>query len=151
MPRYLSCADTAKLVRQALRREFPAATFRVRSSVYAGGASITVKWVDGPTQGRVDAVVGEFAGATFDGMRDLKSSHVSDLHGEAVRFGADFVFTSRELSDKGWALVAGVVAREWGLEAVPPRSECHRVQVGGAYFGERVYRASNDRTNLAGN
>lgn len=69
---YLSCADTAKLVRMALKREFPTTKFSVRSSTYSGGASINVKWIDGPTTKQVDPVVNTFAGADFDGMIDLK-------------------------------------------------------------------------------
>lgn len=71
--KYLSCAETAKLVREALKREFPGQKFSVRSSTYANGASIDVGWFDGPTGSAVDKVVGIFAGADFDGMIDLKT------------------------------------------------------------------------------
>lgn len=68
---YLSVADTAKLVRTALKRAFPEQAFGVRSSSYAGGASIDVSWWDGPTASEVDAVVDGFAGKGFDGSIDL--------------------------------------------------------------------------------
>lgn len=71
-PRYLSCAETAKLVRKALKQTFPATKFSVVSHVYSMGASIRVRWTDGPTAKRVDEVVGVFSGAGFDGMIDLK-------------------------------------------------------------------------------
>jgi len=71
---YLTCADTAKLVRKALKREFPTTKFSVRSSNYAGGASIDVRWTDGPTSKQVDPVLNAFEGAGFDGMIDLKYS-----------------------------------------------------------------------------
>jgi hypothetical protein len=70
---YLSCADTAKLLRAHLRREFPGVKFSVRSSTYAGGASIDVGWTDGPAAADVDQVAGTYAGARFDGMIDLAS------------------------------------------------------------------------------
>src|SRR3990167_7466408 len=69
---YLSCAETAKLVRTALRDAFPGVKFSVRSDTYAGGASIRVRWTDGPTSDAVERVAGVFAGADFDGMVDLK-------------------------------------------------------------------------------
>jgi Large polyvalent protein associated domain 29 len=69
---YLTCAETAKLVRLALRRSFPGVKFSVRSSVYSGGASIDVTWTDGPSKREVESVVGVFAGAGFDGSIDLK-------------------------------------------------------------------------------
>lgn len=70
---YLTCAETAKLVRAALKRAFPGVKFRVRSSVYAGGAAIDVGWIDGPRSEAVERVAGAFAGADFDGMVDLKT------------------------------------------------------------------------------
>ena len=40
--RYLTCAETAKLARAALKQAFPGVRFSVRSDTYAGGASIHV-------------------------------------------------------------------------------------------------------------
>ena len=70
--RYLSCAETAKLVRGALKREFPGVKFSVRSKTYSGGASIRVRWTDGPTTESVKAVASVYAGGGFDGMIDMK-------------------------------------------------------------------------------
>lgn len=96
---YLSCAETAKLLRAALKKSFPGIKFSVRSHVYAGGASINVDWTDGPPDGAVNEVAQRFAGASFDGMIDLKSYHSSELEdGTVVHHGADFVFTHREIS-----------------------------------------------------
>ncbi len=127
---FMSCADTAKLLRGHLRREFPGVKFSVRSSTYAGGASIDVSWADGPTDGDVDAVAGSYAGARFDGMIDMASyvqhwleedgtvtlAHDGGTEGSRgsrserfgsrrtagavlVHLGADYVHTSRRLSD----------------------------------------------------
>ncbi len=71
---YLTCADTAKLVRTALRESFPGVKFSVRAKTYSGGASISVWWTDGPMRADVEAVARQFEGADFDGMIDLKSS-----------------------------------------------------------------------------
>ena len=66
--KYLSCAETAKLVRTALKKNFPGVTFSVRSDVYSGGASIDVSWVLGPTTKEVDAIAGQYESADFDGV-----------------------------------------------------------------------------------
>jgi hypothetical protein len=68
---YLSCAETAKLVRAALKKAFPGVKFSVRSSVYAGGASMRVGWTDGPKTKAVEAVTNAYAGGGFDGMIDM--------------------------------------------------------------------------------
>jgi hypothetical protein len=104
---YLSCADTAKLVRQALKESFPGVKFSVKSSVYSGGASISVRYEDGPAAKLVEAVTGAFNGSYFDGMIDYKGSVYAALDGNPVRFGADFIFVYRKASD---AQVARAIA-----------------------------------------
>ena len=48
----VSLTDTAKLIRATLKAKFPGIKFSVRSSRYAGGSSIDVRWNDGPGQRR---------------------------------------------------------------------------------------------------
>lgn len=69
---YISTADTAKLIRKALKRAFPGQKFYVRSDTYSGGASIDIYWLDGPTEKEVENVTWPFERAGFDGMIDLK-------------------------------------------------------------------------------
>ena len=138
---FLSAAETAKLVRTALKHAFPGTKFSVRSETYSGGASINVKWTDGPTRADVDVVVRGYAGSGFDGMQDLKYSYSHWLlpdgttvvahshhnldggpraekpHPDAVRvhFGADFIFTTRELSETLMVKAAAVALRDYAL------------------------------------
>lgn len=114
--RYIDVAESAKLIRKLLASKFPGVKFSVRSSRYAGGASIDIKWNNGPTLHSVRKYTDPFAGAHFDGMIDLQS-YVSSyilpdgtvVHGltdeqwekykdsaEEVRFGSDYVHCSRE-------------------------------------------------------
>lgn len=149
-PRYLTCAETAKLLRVALRDAFPGVKFSVRSHTYSGGASIHVGWVDGPAAPTVDKVAGAFAGGRFDGMTDLAygATHwACPVHGprtaaiygnsydaetvgrgvgngpvlsrccaraELVRFGSDYVFTSRELTAAARGALEALTARMEG-------------------------------------
>ena len=95
---YLSCAETAKLVRAALKESFPGVKFSVKSSVYSGGASINIRYTDGPTYEQVKTVAEMFQGSYFDGMTDYKGSNYGSLDGNEVRFGADFVFVNRDFT-----------------------------------------------------
>jgi len=95
MTKFLSCAETAKLIRKALGQAFPGIRFGVRSHTYAGGASIHVSWTDGPIESRVRAVAGQYRGAYFDAMQDCKVPLVSLLDGERVSFGADYILYDR--------------------------------------------------------
>jgi len=116
--KYITCAETAKLVRVALKASFPTITFRVKSKTYSGGASISIGWTDGPLLADVEQVVGRFEGATFDGMIDLKSSRTGELDGEPVHFGADFIFCSRSYSAGFLQRRADKVARRYGGDLV---------------------------------
>lgn len=71
-PKYLTCAETARLIRAALKARFPGQKFSVRSSNYSGGASINVHWTSGPTEKEVGTVTEGFVGGGFDGMIDMK-------------------------------------------------------------------------------
>ena len=62
---YLSCTETAKLVRAALKEAFPSVKFSVRSKSYAGGASIRVFWTDKPPTEDVEKVARGFQGSRF--------------------------------------------------------------------------------------
>lgn len=123
--RYIRLADTAKMLRAALKREFPGQKFSVRSHSYSGGASIYVRWTDGPPVHAVENVTRLFEGARFDGMIDLQygASHwlapdgtltLAETYGhgmgmdgvhaaptegaELVSLGSDYVMTSRDIS-----------------------------------------------------
>ena len=68
--KYLTCAETAKLIRKDLKANFPGVKFSVRSDTYSMGASIRVKYTDGPAEADVKAVTDKYVGAGFDGMID---------------------------------------------------------------------------------
>lgn len=96
MARYIPATEVAKLVRKALK---PLGhRFSVKTEQCSLSASISVRWVDGPTEAEVEAVAGQFHGGTFDGMTDSTNYHDSDLDGESVRFGNRFIFFSRDAS-----------------------------------------------------
>lgn len=97
--KYLTCAETAKMVRQALKEAFPDVKFSVKSKTYSGGASITVRYMDGPNAAQVEAIAQVFEGAYFDGMIDYKGGLNNMIDGEVVDFGADFIFVNRDYSD----------------------------------------------------
>lgn len=102
--KYISCADTAKLLRAAFKSEFPSVKFSVRSHTYSGGASIDVSWTDGPFIKDVEKIAKRYEGASFDGSIDLKEYHDSLVYFDGedeptlVHYGADYVFTNRDLS-----------------------------------------------------
>jgi hypothetical protein len=140
MTKYFSCAETAKLVRAALKEAFPGVKFSVRSSVYSGGASINVNYVDGPSYDQVKRVVGMFEGSYFDGMNDYKGSNYSSLDGQEVRFGADFIFVNRSFSVELFTIRVASACRYYGYE-MPAIAQGYS----GAYIADKIDYDQNRR------
>jgi conjugative element/phage-associated large polyvalent protein len=128
--RHLSTAETAALVRKAIKSAHPGVKFGVRSKTYAGGASIDVSWTDGPTVAQVEATAKLYQGASFDGMTDSRQYHDSllstDDGAELVSYGADFVSCHRHLSAELMTQLENEVAELTG-EPYDPRRAYHAV------------------------
>ena len=114
--KYISVVDTAKLVRASLKESFAGVKFSVKSSSYAGGASISIYYFDGPTSDQVKKVISNFEGSYFDGMQDYKGQNYANLNGEEVKFGADFIFVNRKLSSSFLTGVSVDVCNEYGFD-----------------------------------
>lgn len=130
MTKYLSCAETAKLIRVQLKAKFPGIKFSVKSNVYSGGASIDIGWIDGPTDKMVDEVVQPFAGGGFDGMIDMAYSKTAFLLPDG---SATFAQTSGTAgsggtveADKAFMPVAGAVRVHFGANYVFTRRDNSR-------------------------
>lgn len=123
---HISCVESAKLVRASLRRHFPGVAFSVRSKVYSGGASVSVRWTDGPRTAAVEPVVGRFAGARFDGMDD-STAYVSEAQCDDagnvshVQYGSNYVFCQRQVSrsEELEALTVAMIRERCHCEATP--------------------------------
>lgn len=99
MTKYISLTETAQLIRETLKIEFPGVKFSVRSSRFSNGTAVDVQWVDGPTTKEVDSVVGFYSGSTFDGMIDLSSPKYHQTEGgEVIQYGAKYVQAQRSFS-----------------------------------------------------
>jgi hypothetical protein len=129
---YLSCAQTAKLVRAALKEAFPGVKFSVKSSTYAGGASINVSYTDGPSASQVEGIAKAFQGSYFDGMTDYKGSNYNSIDGQQVSFGADFVFVNRKFTAPTLTGIVVDVCNKYGFD-----NEI-LIDGGGEYFGAYI-------------
>jgi hypothetical protein len=140
--KYIGVVDTAKLVRAALKESFAGVKFSVTSESYAGGASINIKYTNGPTEAQVNEVISNFKGSYFDGMIDYKGSNYANLNGEEVKFGADFIFIRRNYSVEFLTDVANQVAIQYAVEET---FEIANSVYSGAYVKgcDKVYLPSN--------
>lgn len=131
--KYYTCVETAKLLRNALKEAFPA--FKFDSIRSRGGSIIDVQWTDGPAEEAVHAITCQFAGASFDGMQDLKTQHTSEYHGETIQFGADFIFPRRIYSSATFTDAATAICNDYGIP-VPAFGYSETI---GAHIIDNVY------------
>ena len=91
---YVDVVSTARLLRTALRQNFPGVRFSVRSSRYAGGSSVNVSFNDASVDtAAVREVADTFQAVDFDGMTD---STVFRPASNGVRYGAHYVFVQND-------------------------------------------------------
>lgn len=64
-------AATAKAIRLELKKAFPLIKFSVKSDSFAGGNSVSVSWINGPSRSQIHKIVDKYQYGHFDGMRDL--------------------------------------------------------------------------------
>lgn len=105
----MTLTEAAKAIRGELKTAFPATKFRVRTKRYAGGCSITVSWVNGPTDKEVAAFTWKYKNGNFDGMIDCYEYANDGRPG-----GADYVFCEREYSPEAKATALQTLAAYWG-------------------------------------
>ena len=96
-PRRLSAAESSRLLKKALRRDFPLTRFSVRMSRGTGYGNCHVAWTEGPTGDEVRSVTEHFCGRGFDGMTDSTTyrNAVVDVNGEACLSGLGMILLHR--------------------------------------------------------
>lgn len=124
-------AKAASLLRQELKKEFPRTKFSIRSQSYAGGSSIHIEWVNGPTSSRVDSIADKYSYGRFDPMTDSydMTNVIDDL--PQVKYvqtrreiSADLlesIFQEYKKTHKGWSVFTHMnefkegFINEWGF------------------------------------
>lgn len=97
--RYLTPAETSRILKKDLRATFPGTKFSVKLSGSYG--TICISWVDGPDEQAVyDYACAGYKTKSFDGMTDstVYSQKTIDVDGEACESGASYIFTRRDRS-----------------------------------------------------
>jgi hypothetical protein len=135
--RYITTADTNKLIRAELKKAFPNVKFKV--TMNSGGSSTGIGWVDGPTADQVKDAVCRFESAHFDGMFDLETTITqTDDEGNDVVYGTKYIFPNRRYSVPFLLNVMYDLFTEWGWTDV-------QVGASDGYFGARPYGKDVDK------
>lgn len=86
--KYETVTETAKKIREGLKKEFPKTKFSVRSSSYSMGSSVNVYWDNGYTESKVN----EF-------LRNFESISRCEITHEILSGGNRFIFGKRTITD----------------------------------------------------
>jgi len=105
----------AKNIRKELKAAFPAIKFSVRSKGYAGGCSIHIDWIEGPTEEAVEKITNKYEQGSFDGMIDLYT-YDTDREFTDKNGGAKYVFTHRKYKAETEEALGRKLCKENGVE-----------------------------------
>ena len=127
-------ARTAKAIKAELKKSFPAVKFSVRSSNFAGGNSVDIEWVDGPTTEKVDGLTSKYQYGHFNGMEDYYE--MSNTRDDIPQ--AKYIMTRRNISPETKAKIEKHIADFWG---VTTDAEC--MEKNSCYLADLIYRESS--------
>lgn len=156
-----TAAESAKLLKTMLREAFPACKFSVTLSRGTGYGNCSVRWTDGPTPKRVDAIANEFVGKTFDGSDD-STHYCRSVTADGKLTGLGYVSCSRDISPSFARRLSAQVAAYYGV-TMPEIIEYAgwngkpawkleadtRAVVAHFYGSDLIYQASQDATRFA--
>ena len=87
---YISATESGKLIRKALKENFPNIKFSVRKS---SSNCIWISFAASHATGKqVDAIAQNFRGADFDGQTDSENTVYQELNGQRVQYGTRYIF-----------------------------------------------------------
>ena len=149
-------AETAKIMKRALRQRFPAVRFSVRLSRGTGWGNCSVRWTDGPSTKLVQEVTKHFQGSGFDGMTD-SSYQIENKLPDGRQTGILLLSEHRSISAGFAQRLADAVASFYGVDLPEVKQNgseyweiADRANV--ASTGENwytlIHRASQDRESV---
>lgn len=102
-------AKAAKQIKALLKSNFKSIKFSARSNSFAGGDSVSVEWVDGPSCREVGKLIDHFQYGHFDGMTDCYeySNQREDIP------QVKFVSYRREISPEKWNEIFQIAKTEY--------------------------------------
>ena len=92
--RYISCADTVKMIQSALKESFWFEKFYVKYKERDAGNLILVRWMDGPNGEQINSIIDAFRACSCK----TGLTHKLLIYGEEVEFDVREIGLEREFS-----------------------------------------------------
>jgi hypothetical protein len=104
VPHSISSKDTAKLIRTELKKSFPGQKFSVKSDY----DSIDVRWNNGPSEDKVNAIVGHYQTGHYE-----KITHEYGF--DSSPYSNKYLFFQREVEPELYLSEARRICKDWGV------------------------------------
>lgn len=162
----ISSKQTAALIRDRLKREFPGTKFSVTKD---GHDCVRINWEDGPTQSRIEKITDTYSFGGFDGMIDMAYSSENWMMPDGslvhagtdgtrgsrgsvpgsysdcpepgaflVKWGPKYVFCQREISDERWRVILRGASEYYGFTYDPDGEVTGKKRWDQLHLGEYV-------------
>ena len=129
-----TAATAAKAIKNELKKQFPGIKFSVRSDNFAGGNSVDIEWMDGPTVEEVEQITDKYQYGHFDGMVDMYE--YSNMRKDIPQ--AKYVMTDRRMSNFIRSQIAEYLRQNFaGCENATDNDWIENFQ---CYFNTLIYR-----------
>lgn len=135
-----SHAETAKRIREELKKEFPNIKFTVRSRSFSMGDDVTIDYTNGVPRKQVEAIVNKYQEGHFDGMTDMYEYSNSREDIPQVKY----VMVDREYTPEVLEETKKSIAQEFGISDISNEQEWFSKV--GMWSSEAVYRNLAERT-----
>jgi len=129
-------AETARAIREELKKTFPKIKFSVTSKSYSGGNSVTAAWEDGVLVDDVVRVIEKYQYGNFDGMQDLYEYTNKRDDIPQVKY----VFAERNMSEEARKIIAKKIQKDYfGDEEYDPNRYYEKHAAYGATLFQREF------------
>ena len=130
-------AQTAKAIREELKKAFPNVSFSVKSFSFSMGDDVRIKWTNGPTTEQVENITKKYEYGTFDGMTDLYE--IDNKRNDIPQ--VKYIITSRTITEDIKEKTAQEIADRFGFDRNDQKAWMEKL---GEWEQQAVYKKLKD-------
>ena len=130
-------AQTAKAIREELKKAFPNVSFSVKSFSFSMGDDVRIEWTNGPTTEQIENITKKYEYGTFDGMTDLYE--IDNKRNDIPQ--VKYIITSRTITEDIKEKTAQEIADRFGFDRNDQKAWMEKL---GEWEQQAVYKKLKD-------
>jgi len=104
-------ANCSKAIKNELKAKYPETKFSVTSENFAGGNSVNVEWIEGPSTDDISEITGKYKYGNFNGMIDMYE--MSNCNDDLPQ--VKYISLTRDLTAQTQAKAVDEINQKFGL------------------------------------